>query len=96
MNNKSIKKLVFIFTVICGALALINTAYCYLLPMYLSYKFNTDLKSASSIGIIGGADGPTSIFVASSQSPKLNITAIFALLTVVGIIYLINAKRKNS
>jgi len=94
MNNKRIERLIFIFTVICGAAALINAAYYYLLPIYLSYKFNADLRGASSIGIIGGADGPTSIFVASSQSP--NITAIFALLAVAGVIYLINAKRKNN
>ncbi|MBQ6599163.1 MAG: sodium ion-translocating decarboxylase subunit beta, partial [Lentisphaeria bacterium] len=30
-----------------------------------------DLKDAASIGIIGGADGPTSIFLTSKLSPKL-------------------------
>ena len=30
-----------------------------------------DLKSAASVGIIGAADGPTSIFVASKFAPKL-------------------------
>ena len=30
-----------------------------------------DLKDAASIGIIGGADGPTAIFLASRLSPKL-------------------------
>jgi carboxybiotin decarboxylase len=33
--------------------------------------FNFDLKSAASIGIIGAADGPTSIFVTSQFAPKL-------------------------
>jgi carboxybiotin decarboxylase len=32
--------------------------------------FNFDLKTAASIGIIGAADGPTSIFVASLFAPK--------------------------
>jgi oxaloacetate decarboxylase beta subunit len=32
--------------------------------------FNFDLKAAASIGIIGAADGPTSIFVASKFAPQ--------------------------
>ena len=71
----------------------LSGVYNYLLPLYLSYKFNMDLRGASSIGIIGGADGPTSIYVSSSLFP--NITAIFALLAAAGIIYLFFDKRKN-
>jgi carboxybiotin decarboxylase len=35
------------------------------------YIFKFDLKEAASIGIIGGADGPTSIYVASQLAPHL-------------------------
>jgi len=35
------------------------------------YLLNFDLKEAASIGIIGGADGPTSIFLASQLAPHL-------------------------
>lgn len=49
-----------IFTTLLGALALSG------LP-----GFNFTLADAASIGIIGGADGPTSIFVASQLSPRL-------------------------
>jgi oxaloacetate decarboxylase beta subunit len=40
-----------------------------ILTKYLGFNFT--LKDAASIAIIGGADGPTSIFVASALSPKL-------------------------
>jgi len=49
-----------IFTTLLGALALSG------LP-----GFEFTLADAASIGIIGGADGPTSIFVASQLSPRL-------------------------
>ena len=93
MNHKLINKFVFVFTAICVAATALSAVYNYLLPLYLSYKFNMDLRGASSIGIIGGADGPTSIYVSSSLLP--NITAIFALLAAAGIIYLFFDKRKN-
>ncbi len=35
------------------------------------YLFGFSLKEAASIGIIGGADGPTSIFVASELAPDI-------------------------
>jgi len=35
------------------------------------YLFGFDMKEAASIGIIGGADGPTSIFLASQLAPHL-------------------------
>lgn len=94
MNNKTIKKFVMIFTVICGAAAAIGILYEYLLPLYLSYKLNKDLSDASAIGIIGGADGPTTIYLSGSVSP--GITALFAVLTAIGIAYLIMAKRKGN
>lgn len=48
-----------IFTALIGALVLAK------------FGIEFDLKDAASIGIIGGADGPTSIFLTSRLSPKL-------------------------
>ncbi|KAF5040091.1 Na+-transporting oxaloacetate decarboxylase beta subunit [anaerobic digester metagenome] len=94
MNNKMIKKLVMIFTVFCTAAAALGISYQYLLPLYLSYKLNKDLSDASAIGIIGGADGPTTIYLSGSVSPGL--TAVFAVFAAIGIAYLIITKRKHS
>ncbi|HPG27262.1 MAG TPA: sodium ion-translocating decarboxylase subunit beta [Myxococcota bacterium] len=50
-----------IFTTLIGALVLSNT-----------FAFiDFDLRDAAAIGIIGGADGPTAIFLASRLSPDL-------------------------
>jgi oxaloacetate decarboxylase beta subunit len=51
-----------IFTTLIGALCL-----TYFFPDTLNYS----LKDASTIGIIGGADGPTTIYVASKLAPDL-------------------------
>jgi len=52
-----------IFTTLIGALALTKHLG------FLGFDFN--LADAASIGIIGGADGPTAIFLASRLSPQL-------------------------
>jgi oxaloacetate decarboxylase beta subunit len=51
-----------IFCALLGALALTH---------WTGGVINFDLRDASSIGIIGGADGPTSIFLTSRLSPNL-------------------------
>lgn len=50
-----------IFTTLIGAL---------LLSKYFT-GINFDIKDASAIGIIGGADGPTAIYLTSKLSPRL-------------------------
>ncbi|MCA9506412.1 MAG: sodium ion-translocating decarboxylase subunit beta [Myxococcales bacterium] len=50
-----------IFTTLIGALVLSN-AFAFI---------DFDLRDAAAIGIIGGADGPTAIFLASQLSPDL-------------------------
>jgi len=49
-----------IFATLLGAILLSNTGY-----------FDFTLADAAAIGIIGGADGPTSIYVASKLAPDL-------------------------
>ena len=49
-----------IFATVLGAVAL---------SVYAGFEFS--LQDAASIGIIGGADGPTAIFLASRLSPRL-------------------------
>jgi Na+-transporting methylmalonyl-CoA/oxaloacetate decarboxylase beta subunit len=60
--------------------------------MYVLYKFNVNLNKAASVGIIGRADGPISIFIAGAPSTNA-ITIVFGLLALVGIIYLISKKK---
>jgi len=95
-KEKSLKiRVITILTIVCALIAFISAFSNSLLSLYLSYKFNMDTRNASSIGIIGGADGPTAIFV-SGQISSQWFTAIFTLLTILGIVYLVIARYKKS
>jgi sodium ion-translocating decarboxylase beta subunit len=54
-------------TLLLGAAAQIGVYTTLIGAVYLGF----DLQEASAIGIIGGADGPTSIFIASKLAPHL-------------------------
>lgn len=95
-KEKPVKiKLITVLTILCGLIAFVSVFSRSLLSLYLTYKFNIDTRNASSIGIIGGADGPTSVFLSGEISFNW-FTAIFVLLTIMGAIYLIISKYKRS
>ena len=60
-------------TLLLGAAAQVGIFFTVLGAVTLSYFgiFDFTIKDAASIGIIGGADGPTAIFVTSKLSPDL-------------------------
>lgn len=87
MEKQKLRKLITVFTVISIIITIVNIGFNCLLPKYLAYKLNFKADEASSIGIIGGADGPTSIFLAAGQS-SYYFTIILLLLSIAGIIYL--------
>ncbi|NOY75599.1 MAG: sodium ion-translocating decarboxylase subunit beta [Kiritimatiellaeota bacterium] len=61
-------------TAILGAAAQFGIFFALVGALLLSMSglgIDFDLKDAASIGIIGGADGPTSIYLTSKLSPKL-------------------------
>jgi Na+-transporting methylmalonyl-CoA/oxaloacetate decarboxylase beta subunit len=84
---------VMILTIMCILVTVLNVAFKYLLLLFLPFKFDLDLRDAASVGIIGSADGPTSILVENSTA-SIIITIISALLSISGIIYLIRTRRK--
>ncbi len=47
------------------------------------------------IGIIGGADGPTSIYVSSDTNLYTIIAVVILCILVLGVIIRMNNKRKN-
>ena len=85
--KKTIIKVIFILTVSCGLITMLNLSVLYILPVYLSYKYKINVKDAAATGIIGGADGPSAIFISGQTSQWF--TALFALLTVSGILCLV-------
>lgn len=89
---KTNRKIIQISTIIIGIILLIYVGLPRIIAIYLKYKWSFDMKNASSIGIIGSADGPTSIFIASNRS--FTIPIVLALLVLSGTIYLIKTRKK--
>ncbi len=58
-------KIVLILAAVFAALA--GVLFCAAKQMFPLDR----MKDASSIGIIGGADGPTAIFISSKMAPRL-------------------------
>lgn len=97
MNGNGKRKFVYIFTVICILAAVLILGYEHLYPVYLGYKFHIDISDASSIGIIGGADGPTSIYIAKRGLGLYKyILKLPAVFSVIGIVYLSVTNRKRN
>lgn len=86
------KKVITVLTIITALIALVSASFSYILRMYVSHRFNIDTNSAASIGIIGGSDGPTAIFVSGMPSSS-SITIVFGLLSIIGIAYLISMRK---
>ena len=86
-----IKKLitigVAILTTISGIIVSYNIVMYLFLTIYIKNKFHIGANSAASVGIIGGADGPTSIYLSGSNSRVAFPLAL--LLFVAGIGYFI-------
>ena len=67
--------------------------FFYLAPLVIGKFLLNDVKDASAIGIIGGADGPTSFFISSLPvfSPIMPIIFVLSLVSYLLLIF----KSKN-
>ncbi|MBF4694464.1 sodium ion-translocating decarboxylase subunit beta [Fusibacter ferrireducens] len=83
------KKWMKFVTVISGIFGTLLLMSNWLLKIALSISTKIDLSQheAASIGIIGGADGPTTIFIGTKtpEFMKLIVVAILYAITVIGI-----------
>lgn len=50
-------------------------------------------NTAASIGIIGGADGPTTIYVSTRMAPKTGIAAVLLIVVILFAIFSFHKKR---
>lgn len=71
-----------------------SLAFNYGLPLYIKRLGGFSWKDASAIGVIGSADGPTSILLSNTKY-SLITTLGSLLLTLVGLAYLIFKKRND-
>lgn len=97
MKNRILK----IISILGGLLLILQLGYPFILKFILksmtnkSFVFN-NASHAASIGIIGGADGPTAIFLATGDSILRNIiTAICLVITIVPLIIIWQEKKKK-
>jgi len=85
-NKRLFDVLKYIFLALTVICAIILGAGVYALAAALAEgAFSAASEGAASIGVIGGADGPTAIYVTSAIPPSLMIalTIVFAVLTIV-------------
>ena len=87
-GNIKFHKIVSIFTFITSVITILSALYIYIIPKYIKNKFAINMSDAASIGIIGGADGPTSIFIVSGNHFSFATTIIFLVISIIGISYL--------
>ena len=82
------KKTISVTVIIAGVVAML----CAVVPIFVSA-----VSEASSVGIIGGADGPTAIMVSGDLSTSGVIVAVIVgiLLVATGILVLKKAKKKD-
>lgn len=92
LRKRKLRKLVIVLTVINIVMTLICVCTYFIIRIFLLYKLNNDVAKAGTIGIIGGADGPTAIFITSKPSPYFT-TVIFALLSIAGVLYLVFTRK---
>ncbi|CUH92030.1 sodium ion-translocating decarboxylase subunit beta [Herbinix luporum] len=85
---------ILILTIITLLITVIGIIFEYLFPKFIEYKYQIKTENPASIGIIGGADGPTSIFISGTKSGNV-LTIICGLVSAAGIIYLLFTKKKR-
>ena len=78
-KKKFVSKGILILTVVSALISLVAVIYEYFLPLYLIRKYNLNANESSSIGIIGGADGQTAIFVTSKPLQFWELLVYFLL-----------------
>jgi len=78
-----------VITVVSGLVAtlILTSNWIFKNMIYMFANANITRADASSIGIIGGADGPTAIYLTTGNPPllKYGIVAILYILTAIGI-----------
>ena len=84
--------MVTLFTIIFIIMTLISICHNFIMLISPFFKLQKQIGSSNSVAIIGGADGPTALYI--TNEPSLHIfTVIFALLSIAGVLYLSHIKR---
>jgi len=63
------------------------------LALMAAFLFLSGCGDASSVGVIGGADGPTAIFVSGNAFPLIVVVAAAVVLVVVVLLAVVFSRR---
>lgn len=90
------KDKIFIGLVVVDAILLVLNICDSVFGSMIRALFSLYTSDAASIAIIGGADGPTSIFLAGKIGPPVDglLIALFAAV-IVTVVYVVVKKRKD-
>ena len=82
-GGKSLRGFAFGTLAVCGALGILDFLASWLIArVFGGISFN--VTKAATIGIIGGADGPTSVFITAAAAPAWQLL-LWILMLVIGI-----------
>lgn len=91
--QKSPWRFAFLAVAVLAGLKLLSEVLPGIVGYWILRSFQYAKPGAAAVGVIGGADGPTAIFV---TAPAWTTAAVAAVLTAVGIVgYLLLKKRKQ-
>ena len=88
---KAAKWIALAITIATGMACLV----CFLVPQIIAFVFPGRAVDASSIGIIGSADGPTSVFVTDGSKPSYLMPIVFGLALLLWLYLRIKMKRQK-
>ena len=90
--RKSPWRFLFGAVAVCGAARLLGSLVFRIAAFFIGVSMA--VGESSTIGIIGGADGPTAIFVAAPHWTALTVSAAALIVGAVGFVLLRRCKRK--
>lgn len=90
-TNRRCKILVAVIA-LCCAISLLGDFAAWVIQKIGGFSF--PIRNAATIGIIGGADGPTAIFVTAAQSPGWQIILKILVLTAAILVWHCLNRRK--
>lgn len=96
MRKDKIFKVIIVCTIICAVITVVLSIGDFVLGHILNIILEGEVMpdaGGSSIGIIGGSDGPTAIFATTSPANP-TFAVVFGALTVVGIVLQLILKKK--
>lgn len=92
-SQKNPWRYVFAALALLGGIQLLGCIFSRIISLFLTLGFRFYESSAASIGIIGGADGPTAIFI---TGPAPGAWVLPAIMLTVGVIGLLRLRKPKS